>query len=79
MKPKSKVNKNEPCRARLDMRFLQLYPHTNMHFLQKHERIPEAAPAPHLPGFEVASASAWYAECGGSRRRSAQNAPKTES
>lgn len=61
------------------MRFLQRYPHTNMQFLQKHERIREYPLAPHLPGFEVASASAWYAERRGSRRRSAQNAPKTES
>lgn len=56
-----------------------IYPHFNMQFLQKHERIPEASLAPHLPGFEVASASAWHAECRGSRRKSAQNAPKTES
>lgn len=73
------TRKNEPRRARLDMRFLHQCPYTNMQFLQKHERIPESPLAPHLPGFEVASASAWYAECRGSRRRSAQNATKTES
>lgn len=28
------------------MRFLHRYPHTNMQFLQKHERIPESPPGP---------------------------------
>lgn len=35
--------------------------------------------APHLPVSEVTSSPAWHADCRGSRRRSAQNAPKTQS
>lgn len=51
---------------------------TNMQFRAKTMRRPWAARrSPHIPVFEVTSPSAWLAIC--SRRRSAPNAPKTQS
>lgn len=48
-------------------------------FLKSVRRPCAARLSPHLPVFEVTWPSAWLANCRGSRRRSAPNAPKKES